>query len=250
MQVPKPILTEDSYRGRGHPTIPFDRHCQRCSLYKARPVGGAGPNDLSRVRLLVVSDYPGHYEVEAGYPFAVVNDEYRCRARAGTRWANAGALLRHGLLTLGLNSYTDCWLTNAVKCAPKGEGKVTLSQTKPCAQYWLKPEVTTVLAVRPDLPIWIAGSLALRVFCQTFDWDVPAKVNELRRRVHFYYQHPVVVTWNPAVYTRSEFREVKSLDQPRDVYPIFRQPLILSPLWMFYQDIAPLKGVLSGHPTG
>lgn len=250
MQVPKPDLSPSTYQGQGHPVVPFDPACRRCPFGGPGrgPVGGAGPNDLRRVKLLVISDYPGRYEVDEGYPFVVVNDVYRKAKKQPLRWANAGALLRHGLGRLGLDTYTDCWLTNVLKCRAPDDKKVTETQVKVCAEVWLKQELDAITQACPGVPIWIAGALALRVFCQTTRWPVEPNVNLLRRQVLSWYQHPVVVTWNPAVYARSEFREAKAPHQPHEVYPIFSEPLPLTPLWMFYQDLEPLASLV-GRPS-
>lgn len=66
--------------------IPFNTHCQNCEIGRFKcngnnhyAVGGAGPQDLSQVKLIIISDHPGAYEEKYGYPFVhneVLRQEY------------------------------------------------------------------------------------------------------------------------------------------------------------------------------
>jgi len=240
MQIPEPPKQLPcTYKRQSHPALPFDWQCRRCKFGgdESGAVGGAGPDDLSQVRLLVISDYPGHLELQAGYPFVAQAPVYKAdrRRKLRLRWANAGAALRYALGELGLNGYTDCWLTNALKCNPRADtGKVKENELDPCSKAWLHQEVWTLHELHPKLPIWLAGSQALKAFQRTFKWQNKGSINDLRRRVHWWLDHPVVVTWNPAAYCRSEFRQAGCHDNPQQVYPLFSEPLPLSP-WEVYQ---------------
>jgi len=228
----------------------MDLGCRACPFGKdgAGPVGGAGPDDLKAVRLLVVSDYPGHYEVQAKHPFASKPAVYRVNAKQKVqlRWMNAGEALRTALRILGLNGYTDCWLTNALKCSPAADsGKVKENELDVCTKLWFYDEVMTLHEVNPQLPIWLAGGQALAGFRRTFKLFQQTSINDLRRQVHWWMGHPVVVTWNPAAYCRSEFREAKSHQHPVEVFPLFSEPLPLSPWEMYLRDIQPLASFLN-----
>jgi uracil-DNA glycosylase family 4 len=241
-----------TYQREPHPVIPFDYGCRACPYGndKAGPVGGVGPSDLSKVRLLVISDYPGHYEVQEGYPFVPKPPVYQSNRSKKIRmsWANAGAALRYALGQLGLNSYDDCWLTNTLKCSPAADsGKVKETELDTCTRLWLYQEVWQLHLVNPKLPIWLAGSQALAGFRRTFKPFPKGSVNDFRRKVTWWLEHPVVVTWNPSAYCRSEFRATLSHSHPDKVKPVFDQLVPLTPWEVYHRDWALLKQFLQDY---
>jgi len=251
MEIPTPRgVLPASYRQQPHPTIPFDRHCRACPYGKENAVGGAGPDDLTAVRLLVISDYPGHYEVQEGYPFVPKPPVYENDRRRKLRmsWANAGAALRYALGQLGLNGYDDCWLTNVLKCSPAAEsGKVRETELDTCTRLWLHQEVWQLHLVNPRLPIWLAGNQALAGFRRAFKPFPKGGVNDFRRRVVYWLEHPVVVTWNPATYCRSEFRTPISHSQPNQVRPVFTDLIPLTPWEVYHRDWELLKPFITTY---
>lgn len=245
---PLPNPAPGTYRGQGHAHIDFDRNCKRCSFRGEEhvPVGGAGPDDLSKVKLIVVSDYPGHYEVKQGFPFVPQAPGYTKKNRGVIRWPNAGASLRHIIYShLGLNSYTDCWLTNVLKCNPaQHSGKVQAVQAKVCLSTWFYGELEALFASTPA-PVWVAGNLAFSCFRYAYKdfWQVQRhSLNDLRGQVVEWRGRPIVFTYNPAAYCRSEFRQaIEHKGKIVEARPLYAGVLPGSPWYFFLEDIKPLE---------
>lgn len=204
------------------PEIPFRKDCTNCQIGKVKDnsnkcgaVGGAGPNDLSQVKLILISDHPGFYEERYGYPFVskqeVQQEEYERgkRKKAPDAIRNAGELIRKMLYEMfGLDTYREVYSTNVLKCDP---GPVTPQDThlRSCTS-WLTEEFEVLDRYVPEAPVLIAGTKALRALPYTFRSFRPqAKkgINSCRRRVDLKLNHhPAVFTFNPAAVARSEPR--------------------------------------------
>lgn len=234
----------------------FDPTCQSCNLahvdeklQKPVAVGGAGPADLTRIRLIVISDYPSTLEVKRGYPL-VDNDEERKRRKL-IGWRNAGGLLRAALHTLyGLNTYDDCWFTNAIKCDPRNL-KPDNSHVACCAKTWLLSELLTLDEAVPTAPILLAGKQAFRALHVLFpDLVLPQSLGEaLRSRRYFWRHHFLAFVHNPVQVSRSVYhREVTTRSTPRQILVTKSEelPQILpgSPLWHFLNDLRVLDNYL------
>lgn len=190
-----------------HPDLPFDRSCKDCTLNNLHhnppqlAVSSTAPDDLSNVKLIVVSDYPGAYEIEMG--FMMVDNN--CIDR-NTQPPNAGASIRWLLRDMfGLDTYHDVFWSNAVHCA-RGEGEVHDSQVSVCAKRWLRPEFEKLGFYAPDAPVLIAGSKAYKA-CKAVDPATWAKckgdVHSYRRQVNYLLGRPAIFTINPAPLGRS-----------------------------------------------
>lgn len=249
-----------TYEGEPHPDIHFDSDCRACGLCKGtegQAVGGAGPDDLSKVRLIVISDHPGYYEVENGYPF-YPNDKERANPRGLPKFLSAGAYLRRVLYrNLGIDSWSEAWLTNAVKCNPQNKkDSITIkdSFTKECVRLWLSPELITLHEISPNVPVLVLGRHALNAVKYV---DPPLKktlgnkLKKLTREVHTLWEsHPLVFSVNPAAAADAEFR----MEQERGYYmkDNLRKiksirtfpPLVGSPQWIFEKDLDILKPLL------
>jgi len=237
--------------------IPFNRTCELCTkLARGTSVGGAGPKDLSQVKLIVISDYPSNLEEEAGYPL-FDNEEKRSQTRVNNsltyiKWRNAGNFLRYELNRLfGLNTYTDTWITNAVKCNPfhkKEQITITEGFMKTCTNTWLLNELQTLHQHQLTCPILIAGTTAFRAL-QYVDNKLYSeltmangkKAHSLKdyRRVKgkFWLTHPLVFTVNPAGPAKSVAR-IETHEVKTKVFRVQELPyLIGSPPWQFQEDI-------------
>jgi uracil-DNA glycosylase family 4 len=237
--------------------IPFDTGCTRCKIGQAKnnekkkaSVGGAGPQDLTQVKLIVISDHPGWYEEKEGYPF-VHKQEFQERQGKKTidPIRNAGALIRdmlHGLF--GLDTYQEVYATNILKCDP---GKVTAldSHYRTCSA-WLSSEFEVLDEYCPTVPILIAGAKATRHLHRTFpDFKLGKEgINYLRRRKGVKIKsHPAVFTYNPAQVARSEPR-IETIANPKNrrikesdwMYP----PLPGSPTDIMVRDLELLEPFL------
>lgn len=229
-------LRPSTYTGLEHPLIKQDLNCVGCKLGQVREarnkklekdervkhcVRGAGPDDLTKVKLILISDYPGHYEEAHGYPqldITLTREKYKnglLQAR------NSGAFIRMALNRMyGLDTYTDMWITNAVRCNPNQLKVIENTHIKPCVSLWLSPELSLLDEYCPNAPILVAGQHAFRAVKLAFKREAPV-LNELglngcRRRDDIRLGgRPAVFAPNPVRAARSEFRietQVMNLD--------------------------------------
>ncbi|MGG6281765.1 uracil-DNA glycosylase family protein [Leptolyngbya sp. AN03gr2] len=245
--------------GELHPVLPFSRTCKECPLSTGCSVGGTGPDDLSKVKLIVISDHPGYYETLKGYsqvPVYLVKEDGKRKSRLPER-RNSGQFLRDLISDcFGLCHWSEVYYTNALKCDPLHKGrKINVSEKQHlgiCAGNWLRWELETLNQYAPTAPILVGGSIALKALQMLYPGLPNGKLNDLRRREDLHAgEHPVVVTFNPAAPARSEARletevgmkykkpvlEVKNLQWWFPVLPG-------SPVWVFLKDIEPLAKLL------
>ena len=204
-----------------------DYNCQLCALGKARAhantqlkagqplkqcIPGAGPRDLKTLKLIVISDYPGHYEELYGWPQVDINSIKGERKNGVLLPRNSGAFLRmviSGLL--GLDSYKDVWMTNAVKCNPAKTKVIESAHLKPCVRQWLGPELLILDQECPKVPLLVAGLQAFRAVKMLYRQHTTQLetlgFNGCRRRNDLTLNgRPVVFAPNPARPARSEPR--------------------------------------------
>lgn len=226
-----------SYGLEEHPLFKFNRGCNDCSLSCNKAVGGSGPLDLSLVKLIVISDHPGHYEALRG--FSMVNNQIQSKSDINNNrrneWLNAGALLRMSLSNMyNLNTYNDCYITNVIKCEP-GKNNITANHLAVCSKY-IKEELNKFDIYCPTVPILIAGNKAFKGLKLLMPDLISTNygLQDCRRRKGLYYnQHPLVFTVNPAAVARSTFRIETEIYKYDD--------LIYVPTWKNYP-------VLTGSP--
>jgi hypothetical protein len=260
-----------TYLGASHPLIPFDRTCRACSAGDKREyyngqkeenqpkefaVGGAGPDDLSKVKLIVISDFTGPYEATTGYPFVSNREGQDERQKNGLlRSNNAGGFLRMALeMMFGLDSYHDVWCTNAMKCNPGKNKPLFNTQVKKCAQLWLQNELLVLDDYVPTIPILVAGGTAFETVCLLYPEEgkylASQKLNNCRRRTDLTLgQHPAVFTLNPSRPARCEPKMETGYKLKKGrvhitnndwLYP----PLPGSPLYSYLRDLRCLKPFL------
>lgn len=147
------------------------RSCTDCSLCKSRTkaVAGTGP---SNPLVMIVGDFPGVDEDAIGLPFV----------------GAAGQFLDKWLDSIGLNRYSNTYLTNSVKCYPASEGAPDLSQFEQCSKY-LKVQVSRL---KPRL-IVILGQLSSQTILKTNQ-----EMDQLRGRFFDLYGIPCVPIYHPA----------------------------------------------------
>lgn len=236
-----------TYRGEPHALIPFDRNCQNCDLHSSEAnqcVGGAGPDDLNQVKLILVSDYIGHYEKQMGFPMAT-NEEKRQESKSPVKpRRNAGGMMRLLLdLAFGLDTYNEVWTTNALKCDP---GKKDYSKAiASCSLKWLQQELLVLDQFVPAVPILAAGKVAHAAISLLYpEANLPNSLQDCRRRGDLRAgDHPLCFTSNPAGAAKSEPRLVTRVGRTKsgkakvlechDWWP----PLEGSPIWHTCQDL-------------
>jgi uracil-DNA glycosylase family 4 len=243
--------------------ICIDRECKACPVSNGKAVPGAGPDDLSKVKLIVISDHAGHYEEEVGQPF-VSNDAKRMtkRLRNGKvsleKPRNAGSILRLCLNEIGLNPNRDVWLTNVMKCNPQ-QFKPTEKDAKTCTRKWLDTELTTLDKYVPNAPILIAGNLAFKTIANVYKADCTYATQNLKMKNcwkttgHKLMSHPLFFTANPAAVAKCEWGYERTVMQHNDgtVSPTSKgvlPALPLSPLWTFKKDLEMVRQYL--NPDG
>lgn len=272
-----------TYHSDGHPIIGLDKHCVACTLgennvaHNERHEGeekftphyaipGAGPLDLDKVRLIVISDYPGHYETQSQEPMFDITrireerkkNRYQKTGEGILHSRNAGCILRMSLnLMYGIDTYEECWITNALKCNPV---KVTPHETKHlkvCALKWLSKELYYIDQFKPYIPILIAGNQAFKAMKYIYkDKENLLKEYGLqgcRRRTDIKLgEHPAIFTFNPAVAARSEPRIETAIRENKGktyittndwLYPL----LPGSPLHKFIGDLSLLNPYLNNE---
>jgi uracil-DNA glycosylase len=245
-----------------HPLIPFEQECTTCSLGESLKehnhramirgeeplnwVGGFGPEDLTKVRLIVISDYPGIYEAQKGYPMVEKFDFKPKEIRGKVQPNNAGGFLREALrLMYGLDTYTDVYTTNALKCYPQTTTVLETKHLRPCVKKWLANEFYQLDQYCPKVPVLTLGTQAFRAVKNLYK-DVSDTFNDgyiaSRRKVHWVGERPVVVSFNPAIAARSEPRIETAVKQTKNGTYIARTerlypPLPNSPVSRFIDDL-------------
>lgn len=234
----------------------FNDTCRACKLAhsdqsKDPPVaGGTSAKSFEDLKLIVISDHPGFYEVKYQYP---MYDNKPERDKKDLLRPNAGAYIR-GIIESWkvnnqyLNSYEDVYFTNAIKCNP-GQKTVEKLHITQCSKVWLNLELLNIDKVNPTVPILVAGATAFKAmipYLEETDKGTNSKnnINKYRRRVLSYKRHPVVVTFNPASVASSipRIETSKNLD-----YVISLPSLPVSPESIFYLDLQPLKELLENN---
>lgn len=214
-------------------------------------IAGAGPDDLSEVRLVVISDYPGHYEELHGYPQFDITRTRESHKNGLVQARNSGAFLRMVLEKMyKLDTYREVWITNAVKCNPGKDKVLESAHLKPCVARWLTPELDALTRVSPEVPILVAGLQAYRAVKLLYKKEAPVLTelgfNGCRRRDDLRLgTHPVVFCPNPARAARSEARIETAVASDGEKLSVvgnkFAVPLPGSPVASFAQDLRYLR---------
>jgi uracil-DNA glycosylase len=249
------------YSGEPHPNnyLNIKRECDACSLGKGLAVGSGGPDDITEIKLIVISDHPGHYETQAGYPFLdnQVARQPKLNRKTGYRsilkFRNAGSIIRQYLYEMfSLDTYRQVWMTNALKCDP-GPTTPHEKHLKVCAQTWLIREISILDRAVPTCPILILGRHAFKSIKLVAKTDLPKNLDSGRRSNHYRLgNHPLVFTYNPAVFARSVPRYEDVCTTTGDGRVIIRsvkeyEDMPYTPVWHFKKDLEYLREFLNGE---
>ena len=196
-------------------TPDFDKACRQCNLgCGTTSVSGQSEVAFSKVKLIVISDYPGSREIESGLSLAD-NKKKIAIPDSGKSPVGAGEFLRYCLRSLkfpfpeDIERYT--YFTNAVKCSPQNK-KVTLSvedkNVKICKDTWLLSELEMF---NPRVPIWLCGGKAVKAVL-----GLKEGLFNNRNKVNWYGEHPVIVSTNPVDWETYNMRYVEDVEVARE----------------------------------
>lgn len=185
-------------------------------------VFGQSKCSFSNVLLVIVSAYPGYYEVIKNESLAGVPPEEKNHRDIFKARYNAGTYLR-----LVLHSIIDrdpdwpsqlkpfeqfVFFTNALKC-PTSVNKESIpfknSDIFTCSQNWLIPELESV---PEEVPILVAASQALTALLPNIEGGIYAN----RCRELYWRRHPLRVTFNPIEAERNHLRYPSSFNCTKD----------------------------------
>jgi uracil-DNA glycosylase len=250
--------TPATYLGEQHDLIFFNRNCKLCNLTTGKSVGGAGPDDLKEIKLIVISDHPGHYEEDIGYPFASKPHEGQGK-RLVEDFPTAGEILRRYLFhNFNLDTYKEVWMTNAVKCNPRGK-TIQDSHVKKCVRNHLLEELTEIDRENPSVPILIAGNKAFEALGYLDKTLTKKKLGKslksMRRSNHYkLWSHPLVFTFNPASVRDAKFQIESDFgyeDRKKNGFPVKAIKILQSfpelpgsPRWMLKKDLSYLEPLI------
>jgi uracil-DNA glycosylase len=180
--------------------VPHCSTCHRCELgqYRTNAVIGRGNPQAS---ILIVGEGPGQNEDETGLPFV----------------GKAGQLLEKILESVQLNSETDVYICNVVKCRPPGNRTPTPEESETCKPYLLEQ----IRLVNPKI-ILLTGATAVRAL--TGDKRGITKIRGQWMEWQGYLCMPI---FHPAYLLRNPSRESGS------------------PKWLMWQDIQTVRSKLN-----
>lgn len=248
------------------PELNFDKDCRQCSRGEGNAICGCIQNgNLTNLRLVVISDYPGTYEAEKKITFYDNEPDRIAKKKAGKRlqvgWPNAGNYIRRKLEAIGLDTYKEVYFTNVIKCKINSSKLIPdeNKELKVCAGKWLIPELEIISKYNPTVPILLAGKYAYTAFRADkkmilynppFTKETPLRY--CRRKMFMYREtHPVFVTVNPAAAASSipklELGIVTQRQNLRNVREL--SPIIGSPDWHYTRDLSLLSHWLQTHPN-
>ena len=116
--------------------------CTKCSLSKERinVVFGRGN---PKAKILIIGEGPGQQEDEQGLAFV----------------GRAGKMLDKSFLSVGIDTNTDCYISNIVKCRPPKNRKPKNNEVENCIT-WLSDQIELI---NPKI-IVLAGSTAVQSY--------------------------------------------------------------------------------------
>lgn len=244
------------------PELNFNKNCKHCVRGEGKAIPGCIQNgNLSKLKLVVISDYPSYYEELNDHNFYDNEGDRAEKRKTGKRlhvgWPNAGNYIRRKLESFDLDTYQEVYFTNAIKCKNNSDKTIVPNQTKEvkkCAQLWLIPELNIIEQINPTVPILLAGKYAFTAFREYIPgspFHKKLKLKEARRKEFKYKYHPVFVTVNPAAAATSipklEFIEVTTKGDLKSVRELPTN--IGSPDWLYSKDLELLRQCLLTSPS-
>lgn len=229
------------------PELEFDTTCKGCNLSCGEALcGSIGQQDLTKMKLVVISDYPGYYELKNRYCM-FSNEEIR-KSKRGVKqpWPNAGNYIRKQIEELyNLDTYTEVYFTNIIKCNPQNKTALE-SHIRRCYQLWFSKELMLINKVNDRVPFLLLGSVVYKAFKKVINAENSSLYESkglaaVRRKIHYVNRHPTVVTANPAAVSSSILR-IETDPYNNNVNLLYYLPPIVgSPAWKYRKDLEVLK---------
>lgn len=215
------------------------------------------PLDLSKVKLIIISDYPGPYEQQWGWPQVpapyVRQQEDKAkqkRRRVRFPWKNSGEFLRLVLKEeLNLDPWEEVFYTNGVRCSIfRGTEKINVNLThiKAC-NNWMRGEIAALDDESPDAPILICGGKALMAFNAFYNLKFKSIQEMLHVKDIRVNGRPIAFTYNPAAVSKGEARLASNMVTAKGVFQpssIRGWKVLGTPQWHFVNSIRWLKEYL------
>ncbi len=198
----------------------FKRECAACKLSGGKAVAGQSLAPPDEVALIVISAYPGTNEVNQNLSLTESQG-------AASNSMSAGDFLRLTFDTFfdgdpnfpqALKPFRQyVYKSNAIKCMPQ-RGNVKLNITpahlKSCRETWLDQELAMF---GPTVPILLAAGEAVKSLL-----GPKFGLYSSRRQLHYFGQHPVIVTFNPIEAERGLLKVIpKAREVEQDLRKLF-----------------------------
>jgi len=130
-----------------------------------------------RADWLFIGEGPGAKEDELGEPFV----------------GQAGKLLDNMLMSIQLRRGDEVYITNIVKCRPPNNRNPESSEAEQCHPYLARQ----IVLIKPKLIVAL-GKVAAQNLLHTNE-----SIANLRGKLHYYSDIPLIVTYHPAYLLRS-----------------------------------------------
>lgn len=160
--------------------------CTACALRQEGNRGPTGCTGPERSPLMIVGEGPGAVEDEYGVPLV----------------GQSGRLLDRALASVGI-SRERVYVTNVVKCRPRGNRTPTPAEGAYCAERWLVREIA---ALKPAVIVAL-GKVALRFFAPQERSIVRSRGSWRQWQAADGTVYPVLPTFHPAYLLRLSGRE-------------------------------------------
>ena len=175
------------------------RQCQRCDLGTTRTQAVIGRGNI-RAPLMAIGEAPGQNEDETGLPFV----------------GRAGQLLEKILAAVRLNTETDVYICNIIKCRPPGNRDPMPGEIEACKPYLLEQ----IRLCDPKV-ILLTGKIAVKTIL-----GEKRGITKIRGQWFSWEGRDCMPIFHPAYLLRNPSREKGS------------------PKWLMWQDIQAVRSKL------
>ena len=166
------------------------QHCIKCDLSLTRRSIVNGRGDINS-KVMLIGEAPGYKEDKLGLPFVGDSGQF---LRALLRFYNIEPKL--------------LYITNVVKCRPKGNRLPSDIEIANCTPYF----IIEILRVKPKI-IVLLGNTALRAYYPS----IQTTISRERGRLHIYDNTVILPMYHPSYVLRNKDDESIVLDFVNDI---------------------------------